>query len=137
MVVGNGFITDVRKSPLRRRLGTSAQLLGVKPAKNKPKTKNQYPAALRRRHWVQRFVELEKDFEDTKSKGWFNDTHITYLFENIEQSLAGTSEETQNFLFIKPIMIHWLNTKDSAGKDHAEKYLTLRSFELEKKNLIF
>ena len=82
-------------------------------------------------------MEFEKDFEDTKSKGWFSDSHITYLLENIEQSLAGTSEENQNFLFIKPIVVHWINTKDSEGKDHAEKDPTLNSFELEKKNLIF
>ena len=34
-------------------------------------------------------------------------------------------------------MVHWINTKDSEGKDHAEKDPTLNYFELEKKNLIF
>ena len=92
-----------------------------KTCKIKPKTKNQYSDALRCRHWLQRLVEYEKDFEDTKPNGWFDGNHITYLLKNIQQSIVEISEENQNFLYIKPIVVHWIKTKDSEGKDHASK----------------
>ena len=63
--------------------------------------------------------------------GWFNDNHIAYPFDNIQQSLLKSSEEDPKFLFIKPTVVHWINTL-STEKDHA-----LTSFEMEKKNLIF
>ena len=99
--------------------------------------KKQYSDAVRRRYWLQRLVKYERDFEDSKPGDWFSDNHITYLIENIQQSLGESSEEIQNFLFIKPIVVHWIKTKDSKEKDCAEKDRTLISFELGKKHLIF
>ena len=82
-------------------------------------------------------MEYERDYDDTKPDGWFSDNHITYVFENIQQSLGESSDENQHFVFIKPIVVHWINTKDSKEKDRADKDRILTSFDLEKKNLIF
>ena len=77
----------------------------------KQRTNKQYPEAVRHRLWLQGLVEYKRDYDDTKPDGWFSDNHITYLFENIQQSLGESSEENQNFLFMKPIGVQWI--KDS------------------------
>ena len=105
-----------------------------KPCKNS--TNKQYSEEIRNRHWLQRLVEYEKDYEDTKPNGWFNDNHITYTFEELQKSLSMSSEDNQTFLFIKPSIAHWISTVDSNEKDRESKDHTLSSFDLEKKNII-
>ena len=72
----------------------------------KQSTNKQYPEAMRNRLWLQRLVEYEKDYDDTKPDGWFSDNHITYVFEDIQHSLGKSSKENRTFLFIKPTVVN-------------------------------
>ena len=80
---------------------------------NEKKTRKQYTDAVNYRLWLQKLVELEKDYSDIKPDSWFNDNHMAYLFENLQQFLEESSEENPNTLFIKPAVVHWINTADN------------------------
>ena len=56
---------------------------------------------------------------------------MAYLFDNMQQFLEESSEENPDILFIKPAVVHWINTADNEERD-----LALSSFEMGQRDLI-
>ena len=84
----------------RRKPGVIVNRICKTCKKNEKKTKKQYTDAVNYRLWLQKLVEFEKDYTDIKPDSWFNDNHMAYLFENLQQFLEESSEENPNTLFI-------------------------------------